>query len=117
MLLLVGSSAASWTENAPARPAGTFCSCHVCPLSVDRQRPTFGPLGVSQVGIVPPENTPIVVAAHSVVEVVDPAVAGSIRIRDTALPENGPGLLNGLPVFPRSVQLWPPSADRRMPWP
>src|SRR5437867_10933367 len=112
MLPLVGSSAASWTENAPPSPAGTFCSCQVWPLSIERHNPTFGPLGVSQVGIVPPENTPIVVAAQIVVVVVEPAVAGSMRILEIALPLNGPALLNGLPVFPRRVHVWPPSAER-----
>src|SRR5689334_1968032 len=117
MLLLVGSSAASCTENAPPRPAGTFCRCHVWPLSVERHRPTFGPLGDWHAGSVPPSKTPIVVPAQIVVDDVEPAVAGSIRILEIDLPLNGPGLLNGLPVLPRSVQVWPPSADRRTPWP
>src|SRR4029077_7770240 len=110
---LVGSMAASWTENRPACPAGTFCSCQVSPLSVERHRPTFGPLGDWQAGIVPPENTPIVVAAQIVVDRVDPAVAGSIRILATALPTNGPGLLNALPPLPSRVQCFPPSSERR----
>src|SRR5207244_3730028 len=103
-----GSIAASWTEMRPACPGGTFCSSQVRPLSADRHNPTFGPLGVSHVGIVPPEKTPIVVAAQIVVPVAEPAVARSIRIRATALPTNGPGLLNGPPgVFPSSVHVRP----------
>src|SRR5882762_5492495 len=110
MLGFVGSMAASCTEKRPACPAGTFCSAQVWPLSVDRHSPTFGPLGVSHVGKVPPEKTPIVVAAQSVVEVVDPAVLRSMRILETAFPTNGPALPNGLPVLPRSVQCSPPSS-------
>src|SRR5258705_8605325 len=113
MLGLVGSIAGSCTEKF----VGVAGSCHVCPLSVDRHRPMFGPLGVSQVGIVPPEKTPIVVAAQIVVLVVDPAVDGSMRIFEIALPTNGPGLPNGLPPPPTSVHRLPPSAERRMPCP
>src|SRR6185295_5807079 len=113
MLGLVGSIAASCTEKF----AGVACNCHVCPLSVDRQKPMFGPLGDSHVGIVPPEKTPTVVAAQIVVLVVDPAVEGSMRIFEIALPTNGPGLPNGLPPPPTSVHRFPPSDDRRMPCP
>src|SRR5262249_17711075 len=102
-------------DPTPACPAGTFCRSHVCPLSVDRHRPTFGPLGDWHAGYVAPEKMPSVVAAQIVVVRVEPAVAGSIRIFATALPTNGPGLLNGLPPLPSRVQCLPPSLERRMP--
>src|SRR5581483_7061708 len=118
MLLSVGSSAASWTDVTPAPPAGTFCSCHVWPLSVERHSPT-GPtrLGLSHVATVPLSKNPNVVDAQIVVEVADPAVAGSIRIFEIVLPTNGPWLPNGSPPDPRRVQCRPPSVDRSTPWP
>src|SRR6266542_5865746 len=116
MWLLVGSIAASWTDVAPAAPAGTFCSCHVWPLSVDRHKPTGPtPFGVSHVAIVPLSKNPNVVDAQSVVSFAEPAVAGSTRIFETALPTNGPALPNELPPPPSSVQCLPPSSERRMP--
>src|SRR3954468_19279925 len=105
MFLFVGSIAASCTEVTPAPPAGTFCSCHVWPLSVDRHKPT-GPtrFGESQVATVPLSKNPNVVDAQIVGPLAEPAVAGSINIFETVLPTNGPVLPNGSPPPPSSVQ-------------
>ena len=59
----------------------------------------------------------MVVAAHSVVFDLLPAVAGSTITRATALPVKGPGLALGEPVPPRRTQLFPPLCERRMPCP
>src|SRR5437870_3971010 len=118
MLELVGSSARSWMPKPPAPGFGTFWSCQVAPLSVERQRPNGTALADWQVAMVPLLNTPMVVEAQSVVALVVPAVSGSMTILATALPVNGPGFWKALPgVPPRSVQVAPPSAERRMPWP
>src|SRR5215472_13203769 len=103
----------SWIrELGAAAPVGTSCSCQVLPLSIDPQTAPFQAPGASPHCAVPLEVKPSAVEAQTVVVVAEPAVAGSIRIREIDWPRNGPPGSD-----PNCFQVTPPSVERRTPAP